>query len=98
MNKKKNKLSDIPKFKNEDEEREFWATHSVLDFPDVFTLVKLDLSRLKLSTQSVTVRLPQGLLSDLRILANKCDVPYQSLMKVFLTERIEQEHRAALRR
>lgn len=98
MNKKKTKLTDIPKFKNEDEEREFWATHSVLDFPDVFKPVKLDLSRLKFSTKPVTVRLPTSVISDLQILANKRDVPYQSLMKIFLAERIEKERRLSLMR
>jgi len=82
---------DILIFKNEDEERDFWATHSVLDFPDRFVRVNMDLSHLKFSTQSVTVRLPQSLLSDLRRLANKRDVPYQSLMKILLAEKVNEE-------
>jgi len=82
---------DIPVFQNEDEEREFWATHSVLDFPDRFVRVDMDLSHLKRSTQSVTVRLPQALVSDLRRLANKRDVPYQSLMKILLAEKVNEE-------
>ncbi len=85
------KTKDIPVFKNEDEERDFWATHSVLDFPDRFVRVNMDLSHLKFSTQSVTVRLPQSLLSDLRTLANKRDVPYQSLMKILLAEKVNEE-------
>lgn len=92
---KKQKIKkDIPLFKNEDEERDFWATHSVLDFPDIFKPVKLDLSHLRPSTKSVTVRLPLMLLDDLRMLANRRDVPYQSLMKIFLAEKVEE----ALRR
>lgn len=91
MKVKNNKLSAIPKFKNEDEEIKFWDSHSVLDFPDVFKEVKLDLSNLKPSTKPITVRLPVFLVEDLKILANKKDVPYQSLMKIYLAERIHQE-------
>ncbi len=82
----------IPKFKNEDEEIEFWDKYSVLDFPDVFKPVKLDFSNLKPSTAKVTLRLPQGMLDDLRMLANEQDVPYQSLMKIFLSQRIKEEY------
>lgn len=81
----------IPKFKNEDEERKFWSSHSFLDFLDSFQEVKMDFSQVKPSTQSVSVRFPKHLLDDLKILANSRDVPYQSLMKLFLAERIQQE-------
>lgn len=87
------KAVQIPQFKNEDEEREFWATHSVLDFPDRFVRVDMDFSHLRPSTQSMTIRLPSGMLSDLRTLANKRDVPYQSLLKIYLAERLEKELR-----
>lgn len=92
INRKKSK--QIPTFKNENEERDFWATHSVLDFPDRFVRVEMDFSRLRPSTNSMTIRLPSGMLSDLRTLANKRDVPYQSLLKIFLAERLEKEMRA----
>ena len=82
----------LPEFKNEDEEIEFWDKHSVLDFPDVFKPVKLDFSKLKPSTAKVTLRLPQMMLDDLRMLANEQDVPYQSLMKIFLSQRIKEEY------
>lgn len=91
--KTKSKMKDIPKFKNEDEERDFWATHSVLDFPDRFKRVELDLSRLKPSTSPVTVRLPISLLDDLKALANRRDVPYQSLMKILLAQKLADEFR-----
>lgn len=91
--KTKSKMKDIPKFKNEDEERDFWATHSVLDFPDRFKRVELDLSRLKPSTSPVTVRLPISLLDDLKTLANRRDVPYQSLMKILLAQKLADEFR-----
>lgn len=87
----KNNIKPIPRFKNEDEERDFWATHSAVDYFDFSRRVAIDVSRLKLSTNPVTVRFPSGMLSDLRTLANKRDVPYQSLMKIFLAERIRQE-------
>lgn len=93
MKKQKKLLKTIPNFKNEDEERDFWATHDLTDYFDFLKPVKLDLSYLKPSTKSVTIRLPQMLLDNLKQLANKQDVPYQSLMKIFLAERVEQEYR-----
>jgi len=81
----------IPKFKNEDEERKFWATHDLTDYLDQFKPIELDLSELKPSTKSVTIRLPESLLAALKNLANKKDVPYQSLMKIFLAERVKKE-------
>ena len=87
-------LKFIPKFKTEDEERSFWATHDLTDYLHQFKPVKLDLSALKPSTKPVTVRLPESLLENLKIIANKHDVPYQSLMKVYLAERVKQEFRS----
>lgn len=84
-------LKKIPYFKSEDEERNFWDTHSATDYFDFDNPVRLDLSNLKPSTRPVTIRLPLFLVEDLKILANKKDVPYQSLMKIFLAERIHQE-------
>ncbi len=81
----------IPRFENEDEEREFWATHDLTDYLDQFEPIEMDLSALKPSTKSVTIRLPESLLDSLKRLANKHDVPYQSLMKIFLAERVKQE-------
>ena len=94
MKKKQLKTKVIPRFRTEDEERKFWATHDFTDYLDKFQKVKLDLSYLKPSTKSVTVRLPEMLLSDLRQLANKRDVPYQSLLKIFLAEKVEEETRS----
>lgn len=90
---KKKNIRLVPKFKNEDEEREFWATHDFTDYLDQFKEVKMDFSKLKPSTASVTIRLPQFLLEDLKRLANKKDVPYQSLMKIYLAQAIEKELR-----
>jgi len=91
MKKQEKQIKRIPKFKNEDEERDFWAKHSFLDFPDQFKEVKLDLSKLKPSTKPVTIRLPVSLVEDLKILANKKDVPYQSLLKILLAKKVHEE-------
>jgi len=82
----------LPKFKNEEEEREFWATHNLTDYLDNFREVKLDFSELRPSTKSITIRLPESLLSALKNLAHQKDVPYQSLMKILLAEKIKEEY------
>lgn len=87
----KRKVNKIPKFKNEDEERDFWANHDLTDYFDLLEPVKLDLSKLKPSTESISLRLPAFLLARIKELANKRDVPYQSLIKIFLAERVERE-------
>jgi len=81
----------IPKFKNEDEEREFWANHDLSDYFDYFRPVELDLSKLKPSTESISLRLPSFLLERIKQLANSKDVPYQSLIKIFLADRVNKE-------
>jgi predicted DNA binding CopG/RHH family protein len=81
----------IPKFKNEDQERDFWASHDVVDYFDVSRPVKVNLSDLRPSTKTITVRLPEFLLNALKTLAHKKDIPYQSLLKVFLAERVKEE-------
>lgn len=85
------KFKSIPKFKSEDEEREFWATHDLTDYFDQFEPVELDLSKLKPSTESISLRLPAYLLARIKEIANSRDVPYQSLIKIFLAERVERE-------
>jgi len=92
MKKNKKKLS-ISIFKNEDEERKFWADHDAVDYFDMDHPIKFDLSKLKPSTRPITVRLPESLISNLKILANKKDVPYQSLLKVYLAEKVREELR-----
>ncbi|MCU0597271.1 MAG: BrnA antitoxin family protein [Desulfobacterota bacterium] len=87
----------IPNFKNEDEEREFWATHSALDFFDARSFKKASFPNLKPSIKSISIRLPEDLLAELKILANKKDVPYQSLAKVFLARQIVLERESLSR-
>ena len=92
MPKRKN-LKPIPQFESEDEEREFWATHDTTDYVDWSRAKRTTFPRLKPTTQTISLRLPEFLLENLKMLANKRDIPYQSLLKVFLAERIEQELR-----
>ncbi len=81
----------IPKFKNEDEEREFWATHSPLDYFDAKNFKRGSFPKLKPSLKSISIRLPEDMLAELKTLANKKDVPYQSLAKIYLARQIALE-------
>ena len=81
----------IPKFKSEDEELEFWATHDSTEYVDWRKAKKAVFSNLKPSVKKISLRLPESMLEELKLLANKRDVPYQSLLKIFLAERIEKE-------
>ncbi len=87
----KRKIVKIPQFKNEDEEREFWATHSPLDYFDSSTARRVLFPNLKPSLKSISIRLPADMLAELKILANKKDVPYQSLAKIYLARQIALE-------
>lgn len=88
MNKK---LKPVPRFRDEAEEREFWETHDSTDYVDWDKAKRVRFPNLKLSTQSISLRLPQSLLERIKIAANKRDVPYQSLIKVWLAEKIDAE-------
>jgi len=86
------KHKPIPQFSSEDEEREFWTTHDSTEYLDWNKAEKNPtFSRLKLSTRTVSIRLPESLIAALKTLANKRDVPYQSLMKMFLAEKVREE-------
>lgn len=87
----KNTPRDIPTFESEDEEREFWATHDSTDYIDWDEAAPAYFPKLKPSTKSISLRLPEMMLAQLRLIAHKRDIPYQSLIKVFLYERIRQE-------
>ena len=86
------KIKKMPRFKNEDEERDFWDTHEALDYFDTSKEIKFDVSELKPSTQPITVRLTQSLIANLKQLAHKRDVPYQSLMKIYLEKAVERDY------
>jgi len=81
----------IPQFRDEAEEREFWETHDTSDYLDWSRGQLIAFPNLRPSTTTISLRLPAPLLADLRVLANKRDVPYQSLLKVFLAERVAAE-------
>lgn len=85
------KLKPIPRFRSEGEERKFWETHDSTDYVDWSKAQRVQLPNLKLSTAAISLRLPQGLLDRIKVAANKRDVPYQSLIKVWLTEKVDAE-------
>ncbi len=86
----------IPVFKNEDEEREFWATHSPLDYFDSNNVKRASFPNLKPSLKSISIRLPDHMLQELKILAKKIDIPYQSLAKLYLARQIALERASIL--
>ena len=85
------KINKIPKFKNEDDEREFWSNVDFSEYIDSAKAETVALAKLKPSTKTISLRLPESLLDEIRIIANKHDVPYQSFIKIILKEKIDQE-------
>jgi len=81
----------LPKFKSEEQEREFWASHDSTEFVDWRKGKRVASPKLKPSSQTISLRLPKPMLERLKLLANKRDVPYQSLLKMFLAERLKAE-------
>ncbi len=79
----------IPEFENEDEEREFWAAHDSTEYMDWSQAEKVILPNLKPAKKAVSLRMSETMINELKLLANKMDVPYQSLMKIYLRERID---------
>lgn len=101
MNKKEREnimkeLKKIPKFKSEDEEREFWSNSDSTNYIDWEKSEKVTFPNLKPLTKTISIRLPESMLEEIKSLANKRDVPYQSLIKIILKERIDNEFRANL--
>lgn len=89
----KKKLKEIPKFKTEDEEREFWWTHDSTEYVDWDKAEQVVFPNLKPTTRTISLRLPASMLERLKVAANKRDVPYQSLIKIFLNERLDSERK-----
>ena len=81
----------IPVFKNEEEERAFWAKADASEYIDWSKAGKVTFSNLKPSTKTISLRIPEFILDELKLMAHKRDVPYQSLIKMFLKDRIDQE-------
>ncbi len=86
-------MKKIPKFRTEAAERRFWQTHDSSQYVDWTGAQEVATPNLKPSTKTISLRLPESMLDSLKILANKRDVPYQSLLKSFLAERIQMELR-----
>ena len=81
----------LPKFKSADAERRFWARHDSVDFIEWDKARRVTLPNLKPSSQTISLRLPKPMLDQLKLLAHKRDVPYQSLLKMFLADRLKAE-------
>ena len=89
------KLRKLPKFKNEKEEFEFWSTHDSTGYVDYSKAQRVLFPNLKPSTRTISIRLPESLITHIKVLANKRDIPYQSLLKMYLIEKEEEEFREA---
>lgn len=85
------KKRKVPKFRSEAQEREFWAKADSTKYVDWAKARRVVLPQLKPSLKTISLRLPGWMLAELKLLANKRDVPYQSLLKIFLAERLQKE-------
>jgi predicted DNA binding CopG/RHH family protein len=94
----KSRLKPIPEFSSEAEEQAFWATADTTEYFDWSQARRVVFPNLKPTTKPISMRLPETLLTDLKLLANEQDVPYQSLMKVYLAERVAAERGRRRRR
>ena len=80
------KLKKIPQFKDEDEEREFWNTHDSTDYFDWSRAQNVIFPNLKPTSRSISIRLPEYIINQVKVEANKLDIPYQSLMKQYIAK------------
>ena len=85
------KLKQKPTFKTEAQEAAFWASHDSTEYIDYSKSRRMIFPKLKPSTETISLRLPKSLLDQLKTLANKRDVPYQTLLKLFVLERVLTE-------
>ena len=86
MNKKKN----IPKFKSEAEERSFWSKNDSADYLDWSKSKPVHFPNLKATSRTISIRLPESLIEEIKVLANKQDVPYQSMLKILLADKVRE--------
>lgn len=87
------KLKKLPIFKGENDEVVFWEKNAITDYYDIKNaIVNPIFSNLKMSTKTITLRVTESLLGSLKMIANKKDVPYQSLMKIYLDEKVHEEY------
>ena len=85
------KLKKVSKFKNEDEEFEFWSNHDIADYIDISKSKKVMFPKLKPTSKLISLQIPVYLVNQIRVLANKNGIPYQSLTKIYLAERVRKE-------
>jgi predicted DNA binding CopG/RHH family protein len=93
----KKKIRPVPKFRKEQNEREFWNTHDTTDYFDYSDSKRVEIEfdpGVEAPVKSISLRLPRDMLNELKVLANKRDIPYQSLIKVYLAEKIAAERKA----
>ena len=88
---KTQKYKRLPVFKNEDEERESWSTHDTADYFDLSQAKEAIFPNLKPSTRSISIRINESLFQEIKTLANKKNIPYQSLIKLYLSEKVKEE-------
>lgn len=82
-------LKPLPTFRSEQEERVFWETHDSSDYADWNQSERVRFPNLKPSTKSISLRLPVSMLEQIKVATNKQDVPYQSLIKIWLSEKVD---------
>lgn len=83
-----NKLKKLPKFKNEDAERKFWDTHSSVDYFDWSNAQNVIFPNLKPTSTSISLRIPNYVLARLKERANSLNIPYQTLMKQYISKEV----------
>ncbi|ABQ25596.1 type II toxin-antitoxin system BrnA family antitoxin [Geotalea uraniireducens] len=86
------KRKEVPAFSSEAEERTFWEQHDSTEYVDWSQAKRVTLPNLKPTTQSISLRLPVSLLESIKSAANSRDVPYQSLIKIWLSEKLHESH------
>jgi predicted DNA binding CopG/RHH family protein len=86
-------MKKLPEFNSEDDERAFWTEHDSTDYLDWRQAKPVVFLRLRPSTKTISIRLPESMLNELRVMANKRDVPYQSLIKMLLQKCIDEDLR-----
>jgi predicted DNA binding CopG/RHH family protein len=93
----KKKVRPVPKFRKEQDERNFWNTHDTTEYFDFSKSKRVEIELdpgIEAPVKSISLRLPREMLNELKMLANKKDIPYQSLMKVYLVQKIAEERKA----
>jgi predicted DNA binding CopG/RHH family protein len=87
------RLKKIPKFDSEDQERKFWAKHDTSEYFDFAKAVRVTFPNLKPTSRTISIRLPESLLESIKVIANRADVPYQSMMKILLDQKVAELRR-----